>query len=328
MDKNTIKQYLEGSLSEKENLSVQIWIADHRDDEELIAWIDEYFGNYRAEDEFKKGENASLKAVEKRLGFRSFSRSAVIMRIAACTAALMLLPLAGYRISRTHTLNNQARWVEVNVPYGQTRSLTLADGTELELNSGTKLMYPTSFDGRCREIFVDGEVLADVAKDSRHPFLIHSGASTVKVKGTKFDFKSYQRDNSVELALLEGSVEYTWDNDSDNKNVNLKAGDMMRYDKVGEQVNISAFNVDRFKSIDSGHPLRFFNESLADIASALERTFDKKIVITDKELASMHFLAFFLNNESLDDIFEALNTSGKMSISQQGDVVIIDKTKY
>ena len=328
MDRITIEKYLNGSLSEKENLSVQIWIADHRDDEEVISWIDGYFEKYREEAEYKKKEKAAFKEIETRIGFRRNRKSARELRVAACAAALVLLPFMGYKVSQTRAVNNQARWVEVNVPYGATQSLTLPDGTALELNSGTKLMYPSSFDGKYREIFVDGEILADVAKDPKHPFLMHSGASTVEVTGTKFDFKSYQRDNSVEVALLEGSVEYTWQDGDNCKNVNLSAGDMMRYDKAGAQASISAFNVDKFQSMESGHPLRFFNESLADIASALERTFNEKIVIADQELASMHFLAFFLNNESLDEIFDALNTSGKMEITEQGNAIIISNSQY
>lgn len=328
MEKEIIRKYLDGSLSEKENLNVQIWIADHRDDERLVSWIDGYFEDYRAEEEFRKGVRDSLKAVEKRLGLKSLSKSALLMLSSACAAALILLPFSGFKLSQIHASKNEVRWTEINVPYGQTRKVMLSDGTSLMLNAGTKLMYPETFIGSKREVFIDGEALADVAKDSKHPFIIRSGSSQITVTGTKFNFKSFQHDNAVEIALLEGSVEYTWDDASDSKNVNLKAGDLMRYDKGEAQVNISAFNVEKFKSIESGHPLRFFNESLADIASVLERTFDKKIVITDKELAKTPYLAFFLNNESLDEILSALNTFGKMTITKKGDIVIIDKSQY
>ncbi len=328
ISKEIIIRYMDGKLSEKENLAVQTWIADHLDDEMLLSCLDEYYAAYRSERAYEKLQEDSLKALKTRLGIGKSRKMAAYAQIAGLCIALLVIPFVTHRLSVNYAREHQPEWVEVNVPYGQTQKVTLSDGTSLFLNAGTKLMYPETFSGRKREIFLDGEALADIAKDSEHPFIIRSGSSQVRVTGTKFNFKSFQQDNAVEIALLEGSVEYTWDDASDSKNVNLKAGDLMRYDKSEAQVNISAFNVDKFKSIESGHPLRFFNESLDDIASVLERTFDKKIVIADKELAKTPYLAFFLNNESLDDILSALNTFGNMTIFERGDIVIIDKSQH
>lgn len=328
ISKDIIIRYMDGKLSEKENLAVQTWIADHRDDGMLLTCLGEYYESYGREKAYEKHQEESLKALKVRLGLGTGRRLNPTVRYVVLWAALLVIPFVTHKLSTGYVLSHQPDWVEINVPYGQTQTVTLSDGTSLLLNSGTKLMYPEAFSGKKREIFLDGEVLADVAKDSKHPFIIRSGSSLVKVTGTKFNLKSFQHDNSVEVALLEGSVEYSWDDESDSKSVNLKAGDLMRYNKKEAQVNISAFNVDKFLSNKSGHPLRFFNESLADIALILERTFDKKIVITDENLAKTPYLAFFLNNESLDDILSALNTFGNMTITERGNIVIIDKSQY
>lgn len=328
ISKDIIIRYMDGKLSEKENFAVQTWIADHPEDHMMLSCLDEYYAAYKGERTYEKIAEDSLKSLETHLGIGMVRKSKYRLQIVGLCIALLLLPFLTYKFSMAYAGKHQPEWVEINVPYGQTRQVTLDDGTSMLLNAGSKLMYPEAFSAVKREIFLDGEALINVAKDTDHPFIIRSGSSQIKVTGTKFNFKSFQHDNAVEIALLEGSVEYTWDNADDSKNVNLKAGDLMRYDKREAQVNISTFNVDKYESLAGGRPLRFINEPLFDIVSVLERTFDKKIVIADKELAQTQFLALFLNNESLDEILSALNSFGRMSITEKGGVVIIDKSQY
>jgi len=88
----------------------------------------------------------------------------------------------------------------------QTRNLTLPDGTLLTLNAGSRITWPDRFSGANREVFLDGEVVANVAKDSEHPFIIHSGEADIRVHGTTFDLKAYHDASILEIMLREGSV--------------------------------------------------------------------------------------------------------------------------
>ena len=58
------------------------------------------------------------------------------------------------------------------VPKGKTSRLVLADGTSLYVNAGTKVVYPSVFEGKSREIYVDGEIFIDVKKDTEKPFIV------------------------------------------------------------------------------------------------------------------------------------------------------------
>ena len=64
----------------------------------------------------------------------------------------------------TFRLNEQqqVQFEKMMLTAGQRSELRLADGTLLWLNSGTRVTYPTHFNGRQRKIFVDGEVYAEV----------------------------------------------------------------------------------------------------------------------------------------------------------------------
>ncbi|MEP6929893.1 MAG: FecR family protein, partial [Flavobacterium sp.] len=57
---------------------------------------------------------------------------------------------------------------------GEHKKITLSDGTQIWLNAGSLLKYPTEFESDTREVYLTGEAFFDVAKDKKHPFIIHT----------------------------------------------------------------------------------------------------------------------------------------------------------
>lgn len=324
MEQDKLFKYLEGKLSRSEDLKVQLWLASHGDDKELQSMLDVYFDGMETVDDSKEIDK-ELAALEKKLGVTRKWDYRRWLFAAVAAIAVVLLPMTGYRSGVKSASEEQIPWSEMNVPKGQTAELTLSDGTVLSLNSGTKIVYPQEFRGRTREIIVDGEVLAEVAKDPDRPFLIKSGPSTIKVTGTKFDFKSYEQDKVIEIALLEGSVDYSWKTPLVTRTVSLEAGNLMKLDKNSADISVSQLNVASYKTFNQNRSIHFLDEPLSDIAAALERVFDTKIVIMDESLAKTHYFAYFLNNEGLDEILNALNASGAMAIGRHDNVITISR---
>lgn len=324
MKEETIQDYMDGNLSENESLKVQLWIAAHRDDADLCSWLDKYFDT-SIHQSYASDSNGEFDRIKRRLGIRQPFTNRKWVRMACSALVLILLPVVGFLFGSNHSLTEAPGWIELNVPYGRTDSLTLSDGTRLYLNSGSKLFYPETFSGKAREIVIDGELMADVAPDKDHPFIIKSGLSTIKVTGTKFDFKSYETDKMVEIALLEGSVDYSFKAPSASRSVNLEAGNLMRLDKATMEINVSTLNTEKYSSFSQKLSIHFLDEPLSDIASSLERIFDTKIVILDEELAKRHFIAYFVNNESLTDILNALNASEDMDFARHDGVITISR---
>lgn len=95
---------------------------------------------------------------------------------------------------------------QLRVPYGKRAFLKLSDGTSLWVNTGTTVIYPTVFNGVEREIFVEGEVFAEVFHDSKRPFIIKTEKLDVQVLGTVFNVSAYKEDKQVSVVLVSGSV--------------------------------------------------------------------------------------------------------------------------
>ncbi len=86
---------------------------------------------------------------------------------------------------------------------GERRSLTLADGSTVDLNARSSIRVEFSNSERRVEL-LDGQVLFQVAKDSRRPFVVRSGDATVRAIGTQFNV--YRKSSGTTITVLEGRV--------------------------------------------------------------------------------------------------------------------------
>lgn len=106
-----------------------------------------------------------------------------------------------YAISDSETLN------KLVVPNGQQINVTLADGSNLWINSGTTAIYPSSFQGNQREIFVEGEAYLNVFREEARRFTVKTRKMNVAVLGTSFNISAYREDQEQSVVLVNGKVE-------------------------------------------------------------------------------------------------------------------------
>lgn len=241
-------------------------------------------------------------------------------------AAVLFLPVVASLVAALVIIGseNHSVWTEVLVPPGEMRQIVLSDGTSLTLNSGSRLTYPDCFDGRAREIFLDGELLADVTSDRKKPFIIHSGDQTLKVLGTRFTFKTYNDSGYSEVMLQEGSVQLELKTTECTRNVLMQPGEHLRFDKSTGMIETRSFNNDNFGIFASGKALSFWNLPLIEVARDLERTFAEKIVVMDEAAAQIRVLAFFTKDKGCEDILATLEeTYPEIVLKRNGDTYYI-----
>jgi transmembrane sensor len=86
---------------------------------------------------------------------------------------------------------------------GERRSITLDDGSIVDLNARSRLRIKFSSTERRVDLLV-GQALFQVAKDKHRPFIVSSGEATVRAVGTQFDV--YRKDSGTTVTVLEGRV--------------------------------------------------------------------------------------------------------------------------
>ena len=99
-------------------------------------------------------------------------------------------------------------WLSTRYPIyttdiGERRSLTLADGSTVDLNARSRIRI--EFSGTERRVeLLDGQALFQVSKDKTRPFIVRSGDATVRAVGTQFDV--YRKAGGTTVTVLEGRV--------------------------------------------------------------------------------------------------------------------------
>lgn len=322
-----LKRYFLGQLSPQEEVRVQDWLVEHSEDPQVQEALEAIMEEMETGD--MEVSSAAYEKVSARLGLERKSRFEntirTVGRWAMGFAVCAMLSLLGAFVYDRLSVPEQADWLEVKVPYGQTDELVLADGTRLHLNAGTRVTYPSVFLGSERKVFIEGEVFAQVAKNPEHPFIIASGDVDVKVLGTTFNFKAYDNTECVELILLEGAVQVDIDANTRTKHIQLHPGEMVQYDRKSGEIEMKDFQPHLYKGFHDDGSIHFFNLRLSDIASDLERLFGVKVVLLDEKLADTRYFAWFSNNETLDQILDGINVDGRMKFRKKDNVIYISK---
>lgn len=92
--------------------------------------------------------------------------------------------------------------IATSVAHRQT--LTLADGTKVELNAQTGILVEISRTERHVRL-ASGEAFFSVSKDASRPFIIETPAGSVRVTGTQFDVRT-ETASTLDVTVLEGTV--------------------------------------------------------------------------------------------------------------------------
>lgn len=87
---------------------------------------------------------------------------------------------------------------------GETRQIALADGTRIHLDAASRLTVRLGWRTRRVEM-ADAQATFDVAKDPGRPFLIGVGDQQVRVVGTEFNIRHFDR--AVQVTVRRGVVE-------------------------------------------------------------------------------------------------------------------------
>jgi transmembrane sensor len=86
---------------------------------------------------------------------------------------------------------------------GEQRSITLPDGSIVELNSRTRVRVAFGA-GERRVELLSGQALFQVARDASRPFMVESDHTRVRAIGTQFDV--YRKSTGVTVTVIEGRV--------------------------------------------------------------------------------------------------------------------------
>ena len=203
------------------------------------------------------------------------------------------------------TIKSNAKDVPYNyltISRGEQFFLKLSDGTQVWLNSETKLKYPVSFvNGEDRKVeLVYGEAYFDVSPSTEHKgsrFKVFNQFQEVEVLGTEFNIKAYKDESKIFTTLVEGKVSI----DVNGKKQNLIPSEQSVLNIKNSDININKVNVYNELSWKEGVFI-FKDKSLYEIMKVISRWYDIDFVFEDKELENSTFNGKLLKSQTLEEI--------------------------
>lgn len=224
----------------------------------------------------------------------------VITTAAAAVLVLVSLNLV-YLLNRNPTVTPQQKAIVLETVKKRNRVFNLPDGSTVILSAGSKLNYPSSFDGlEKREVFLEGQAFFDVKHNATKSFIVHAGKLVTTVLGTAFNIKAIPGESDITVTVTRGRVKVQ----NKNKILGILTPNQQiiyNTDKVSSIVKI----VDTDSDLDwKEQDLIIDNLTVGEVGKLLEQRFKVKITIADDSLYSQHFTTTFSKEESFEQIIK------------------------
>lgn len=229
---------------------------------------------------------------------------------------------------------------------GEQRSITLTDGSRVELNARSRLRIRFSESERFVDL-LEGQGMFQVSRDPERPFIVRSSDTHVRAVGTQFDV--YRKPSGTVVTVLEGKVEvrttaspsFSLSEDSSAEprastppvagEGRTEKGESQRSLRravteltAGEQVIIAADQIIRPPTVNitaatawTHRRLVFDSASLAEVAHEFNRHNQRQLVIRDPRLES------FL----ISGVFSSTNPSSLLRFLEQQPNFSIEETE-
>ena len=207
---------------------------------------------------------------------------------------------------------------------GIRKNITLPDGTNVWLNSESKLSYNKAMVNTDeRLVTLSGEAFFDVKHDKEHPFIIKTEKISIKVLGTSFNVRAYENDERTETTLIKGSVELSV-NSRPNEKIILKPSEkfILNEQKSPDKEDPSSIKGAKMiieyvapvivankeyltETSWKENYLVFQNESMEELAPKLERWYNVKVSIKDPKIKNYRYTGAF-SKETVDQALLAM----------------------
>lgn len=200
----------------------------------------------------------------------------LVYRYAAAAAAVVIAGLSGVFVEREINYNKMTAQTNVlEVPAGQRMSVTLSDGTQVQLNGNSRIEYPVIFSRKQRNVKLSGEAFFEVTHDEKHPFIVETFASKVEVLGTRFNVYADETSEHFSTALVDGKVKVTT-NDETAEQVVLAPDEMVRF--VNNHLVVTKVDAENLISWTEGY-INLADTDFESLMHRFENVYGVKIVI-------------------------------------------------
>jgi transmembrane sensor len=225
-----------------------------------------------------------------------------------------------------------------NTGIGEQRSIELADGSTVSMNSRSKIRVRYSKTKRAVDL-IQGQALFHVAKDRGRPFVVNAHDTHVRAVGTQFDV--YEKHEGTTVTVLEGRVAVLQPAAEANvapsnagtaspRNIDaapaatilVSAGEQLtvtpQFARKSEHPNVAAATAWTQRQIN------FEAATLSEVAEEFNRYNERQLVIEGPDLLSFHISGVFSSTDP-ESLIRFLREQPGVAVTEEGSEVRVSK---
>lgn len=324
-----IKRYLDGTGKKGDKEMIVSWFSNFETDTELRRFYKTYWDEMTVSEKLDgyneehilgkiyhqikiEESNAQVKSVK-------YGQSKRVLNILTRVAAVLFLPLTIFILlnkDRLATTDSNIAWSEIYAPLGTRTQFSLPDGSTGYLNAGSSIRFASVFEGKTRDVALNGEAYFDVVTNPQKPFVVSGNNIRVVAYGTSFNVDAYPEDLFNKVTLVKGKVEVLGENKEGIESLGMLApGQMCLFNNENLTAQFVQVDASKITSWKDGK-LVFINEPLGEVVKKLNRRYSVNIVINDEQLKNYSYLATF-EDETLDQALQLLKLSAPIEIKEK-----------
>ena len=290
------------------------WLLDQEHTEEKETALHDLWNE--TEGKVDKTTWDSLASVYTKVGANSGDRHQPRIRFAHYAAAIALLIVSvsvTFQMTKQHF--TETPLIENITPDGRLSTLRLPDGSIVETNSGSILLYPEKFKGETRTGYLIGEANFKVKKNTGQPFIVRSAtraqslaAGIKSVMGTEelqaeFNVAAYPEENEMIATLIHGKIKVECDNGKESYIVT--PGQQVTYHKSTGKSKLAEANIEDVTAWQKGMYV-FRGVTMSAILNELERRYAVTFQYNANLFNDDKFNFRFREKSTLEDILNIM----------------------
>jgi transmembrane sensor len=204
--------------------------------------------------------------------------------------------------------------------YGQTRSLTLSDGSVVVLNGNSTLKYAKNWSkNEVREVWLTGEAFFRIThKANNQRFLVHTNRNhLIEVLGTEFNV--LDRANKTEVVLKSGKIRLTVQQKDELKTLTMQPNQRVEMDTTATKVKLDIVKPEAYTSWQD-HRLVFEGTRLSEIAQMLNETYNLKVTVADRRMLDEK-ISGTIPSGNVQELLNALSIALQLKYTQTNNTI-------
>jgi len=197
----------------------------------------------------------------------------------------------------------------------ESRMYLLPDSSKVWMQPGSSIRFAENFK-ECRDVWLKGNSLFEVRKNSGSKFRVYIDKAFIEVKGTCFLIKQ-NNPNANEITLFNGSIEFNIESTHDK--IAMKPLQELVYNPVSAKTQLR-----RIENIEwQNGRYNFTQFNLEHLTRIMNQMYGSHITISDKVNKNCAFTGSIRYDESLEDVIDKICFSLNLRSKEMNEGILI-----